>query len=251
MTMQESLANQTVLVVGASSGIGLSTARRAALAGAHVVMASRSRAKLEDAAQGLEAERSRAGVRTGSLRAWTIDMLDRAAVGERLHPLESVDHVVLTAVADELASRAPVTELTTEQIERTFDKLRGFVNVIRVVVPRLRERGSITLVTGVSAVRPPRDGFSVLAAASGSITSLGKALALELAPRRVNVIMAGVVDTPIHAGHRHETKTWAERALPAQRFGEPDDLAHAIEFAMTNPYLTASTLTVDGGFVQI
>jgi NAD(P)-dependent dehydrogenase (short-subunit alcohol dehydrogenase family) len=232
------LAQQRVAVVGASSGIGLAVARLAASRGASVVMLSRSRERLEQAAHGV----------AGAVRALPMDMLDSAAVDAAMGSLDSLDHLVLTAVADELGSRAPIRELTNEQVERALDKLRGFVNVTRAALPKLAPRGSITLVTGASAVKPPREGFSVLAAASGSLISFGKALALELAPIRVNVLMAGVVDTKIHAERREQMKAWAEQALPVQRFGQPEDVAAAIELLLTNPYLTASTLVIDGGF---
>lgn len=236
------LTKQTVVVVGASSGIGLATAKAAASRGADVVMLSRSQAKLDEAAK---------TVTGGTTRAIAMDMLDEAAVDRVMATIGPVDHLVLTAVANELGSSAAIRVLTNEQVERTFDKLRGFVNVTRAAVPLLGERGSIILVTGASAAKPPREGFSVLAAASGSILSFGKALALELAPIRVNVLMSGVVDTPIHAGRREEMKAWAEKDLPTRRFGQPEDIAHAIEFLMSNPYVTATTLTVDGGYVAI
>ncbi|APR88569.1 short-chain dehydrogenase/reductase SDR [Minicystis rosea] len=235
-------AKETVVIVGASSGIGLAAARASAARGADVVMLSRSQAKLDEAARTLP---------TGRARAVAMDMLDQAAVDRVVGSIGAIDHLVLTAVADELASRAPLRTLTNEQVERTFDKLRGFVNVTRAAAPLLRGRGSITLVSGASAVKPPREGFSVLAAASGSILSFGKALALELAPIRVNVLMSGVVDTAIHAARREEMRAWAEKDLLAQRFGQPEDLAHAIRFLMENPYITAHTLTVDGGLVAL
>ncbi|HET6332602.1 MAG TPA: SDR family oxidoreductase [Polyangiales bacterium] len=237
-----SLANKIVAIVGASSGIGLATARLAAGRGAQVVMLSRSQAKLDTAAE---------SVNGSNTRALAMDMLDASAVDKVIGSIPTLDHLVLTAVADELASRAPIAQLTNEQFERSVDKLRGFVNVIRAAAPRLGKSGSITLMTGASAIKPPREGFTVLAAASGSILSFGKALALELAPIRVNVVMAGVVDTAIHADNRDEIKTWAEQSLLVQRFGQPEDIASAIELSMTNPYLTASTLTIDGGFVAL
>jgi len=233
---------QTVAVVGASSGIGLAVARWAAARDAAVVMLSRSRERLERAAE---------SVPGSSVRALVMDMLEREVVDSVIGSLGTIDHLVLTAVADELSSRAPVRELTNDQLERSFDKLRGFVNVIRAAVPRLAPRGSITLVTGASAVKPPREGFSVLAAASGALVSFGKALALELSPIRVNVLMSGVVDTAIHAARREQMKEWAEKELLVRRFGAPEDIAQAIGLLLTNPYVTASTLTVDGGFTAL
>jgi len=231
------LANHHVVIVGASSGIGLATARLAASRGAHVVLASRSADKLAAAAASIPEP----------TRTVAFDMLDAGATTRAITALGPIDHLVLTAVADELRSQAAIASLTDEQLERSLDKLRGFVHVVRAAAPALSERGSITIVTGASAVKPPPDGFSVLAAASASLVGFGKALALELAPVRVNVVMSGVVDTAIHAHHRDDIAGWAARTLPVKRFGQPEDLAHAIDFAMTNPYLTASVLTVDGG----
>jgi NAD(P)-dependent dehydrogenase (short-subunit alcohol dehydrogenase family) len=234
------LAGQTVAIVGASSGIGLAVARLAASRGARVAMLSRSQGRLDAAAATVP-----------GARAIAMDMLDRAAVDRAIGGLGRIDHLVLTAVADELASKAPIAAITPEQVERALDKLRGFVQVMRAAAPALPPTGSVAIVTGASAQRPPRDGFSVLAAVSGSLLSLGKALALELAPVRVNVVMSGVVDTAIHAASRDQVKAWAERELPVRRFGQPEDIAQAIELLLTNPYITASTLTVDGGLVAL
>lgn len=229
--------DRTIAIVGASSGIGLATSRLLASQGARVVMLSRSRAKLEQAASSVP----------GAPLLMAMDMLDRNAVERAIAELVSLDHLVLTAVADELAQRAPLAVLSDEQLERSLDKLRGFVNVTRAAASILREGASITLLTGASALKPP-DGFSALASVSGAIVSFGKALAVELAPVRVNVVMAGVIDTKIHAATRSQTKAWAE-TLPARRFGQPEDIAHAVSFLITNPYVTGHTLVVDGGLL--
>ena len=234
------LAEKTVVIVGASSGIGLATARAAAQAGARVVMLSRSQARLDEAAKTVP----------GQVRALAMDMVDRPAVDRIIGSIGPIDHLVLTAVADELACRAPIAVLTDDQVDRTLAKLRGFINVTRAAVPHLAERGSITLVSGASAVKPPKDGFTVLAATGASIVGFGRALALELSPRRVNVVMPGLVDTPINQARREAVKQWAESpALPARRFGQPEDIAEGILFLMTNPYMTGHTLNIDGGYV--
>jgi NAD(P)-dependent dehydrogenase (short-subunit alcohol dehydrogenase family) len=229
------LTRQTVAIVGATSGIGLATARAAAARGARTILLGRSRERLDEAARAME----------GTVEGAVLDMLDRAGVDRAVAAIGPIDHLVLTAAGDELAWRARITELTDDQVERALDKLRGYVNVTRAAAPLLRGRGSVTLLSGVSAVKPP-EGFSVLAAANAGVVSLGKVLAVELAPVRVNVVMPGIVDTPRHGDNRASLKAWAE-SLPAHHFGQPEDIAHAILFLMTNPYMTGHTLVIDGG----
>jgi NAD(P)-dependent dehydrogenase (short-subunit alcohol dehydrogenase family) len=236
-----SMRGQTVVVIGASSGIGLAVARRAAEAGAAITMVSRSREKLQAAASSI----------TGDVILVAADALDEHAVGEAFAALPRIDHLVLTAVADENKRRGPIAELTSDQMERSLDKLRGFFFAVRAAAPRIATRGSITMTSGASALKPPRTGMSVLAAGNASVIAFGHALALELAPVRVNTITPGVVDTSVwSADDRSSLKEWAESAeLPAQRFGQPDDIAGAAIFLMTNPYVTGHNLVVDGGLV--
>jgi NAD(P)-dependent dehydrogenase (short-subunit alcohol dehydrogenase family) len=224
------LKGQRVVVVGASSGIGLAAAQQAATAGADVVMVSRSIDKLRQAA----------AVVQGSPELVALDMLDARGVGETFAKLGPVDHLVLTAVADENKRRSPVHELTDEQFERSMDKLRGFFHVVRAVVPTITQRGSIVLTSGGSALKPPRQGMSVLAAVNASVIAFGHALALELSPRRVNVVTPGVVDTSVWApADRERIRAWAESPdLPAQRFGQPADIAQAMLLLLIRHYLT-------------
>jgi NAD(P)-dependent dehydrogenase (short-subunit alcohol dehydrogenase family) len=237
----DTLQSKTVVVIGASSGIGLAVAQQAAQAGARVVMASRSIDKLRQAASHV----------VGAPDLVALDMLDPGAVRRALSALGTIDHLVLTAVADENQRRGRVTALTDEQFERSMDKFRGFFNVVRAAALSMAERGSITLTSGDSAFKPPREGMSVLAGVNAAVASFGKALARELSPVRVNVVSPGVVDTPVwNAEQRTRIKAWAESAeLPAQRFGQADDIAHAMIFLMTNPYVIGEMLFVDGGLV--
>jgi len=229
------LSGAKILVLGGSSGIGLAVARSAASLGAHLTLLGRSADKLAAAAESVP------GATT-----IPVDMRDEQAVAAAINSIGAVDHVVLTAVADELERKAPLAKLTDVQIERSFDKMRGFLNILRHVAPVLPRHGSITMLTGASAIKPGPE-FALLAAESASVTGLCRGIARDLAPVRANVIMAGVVDTPIHADNRTRIKDWAESNLPLRRFGQPEDIAHAALFLMTNPYVTGQTLIVDGG----
>jgi NAD(P)-dependent dehydrogenase (short-subunit alcohol dehydrogenase family) len=237
----KSLNGKTVLIIGGSSGIGLATAHLASQEGARVIISSRSPEKLVEAAKSIP----------NKVETQAVDMLDEQAVRALAKAIGQIDHIVLTAVADENKRRAPVAKLETEQMERSLDKLRGFFFIVRAFAPMMIERGSITILSGGSALRPPREGMSILASVNAAVATFAHALALELAPVRVNAVTPGVVDTPVWSvDARNEIKQWAESPdLPAQRFGTPDDLAHAILFLMTNPYMTGHNLVVDGGLV--
>ncbi|RWM22966.1 MAG: SDR family oxidoreductase [Mesorhizobium sp.] len=237
--MQRDLDGQRVVVVGASSGIGRAVAREAAARGAEVVMISRSMEKLQRASEGI----------AGQVRLHAADMRDAAGAAKAFADYATIDHLVLTAVADELVRAKPLADLTQEDVERSFDKMRGYFTVVQAAARSLSPTGSIVMMCGAAAVRPPAVGFSLLAAEGASIPGFGRALARELSPVRVTVIMAGLVDTPINSEHREQSAKWAETSLPARRFGQPEDLADAIIFAMRNPYTTGGTLVVDGGLL--
>lgn len=234
------LLGKTVAVVGASSGIGLASARLAAGEQARVCMLSRSEDKLREAAVNMH----------GDVHTRPMNMLNRADVDAAARWLGPIDHLILTAVADEIAGSGSIDTLSQEQVERSFDKLRGYFNVVSATAKQIAASGSLTLLSGVSALKPP-PGFALLAAAAASIEGFAGALSRELAPVRVNVIMPGIVDTPIHQATREQTKTWAESSLPVRYFGRPHDIAEAIVAVATNPYITGQTLVIDGGFVRL
>lgn len=183
----------------------------------------------------------------GATDQHAVDMRDAAEVESALSIYPRIDHLILTAVADEADRAKPLADLDEDALERSFDKMRGYFTVAKTVAPRLAPSGSVTMMCGVAALCPPVSGFTLLAAEGAAIPGFARALARELSPARVNVIMAGVVDTPIHQGNRDGLAVWAETSLPARRFGQPDDIADAIMFALGNPYLTGATLIVDGG----
>jgi NAD(P)-dependent dehydrogenase (short-subunit alcohol dehydrogenase family) len=235
-----SIADQTVVIVGASSGIGLAAAQEAAKQGAKVFMLSRSLDKLESAAKSVP-----------GAQIMAVDMLDAGAMKEAFYKIGAIDHLLLTAVADENKRRNPIALITHEQMERSMDKLRGFFNAVQAASAHMKPSGSVTLTSGASALKPPKQGMAILAAVNASIIAFGHALALEMSPIRVNTLTPGVVDTPVwREEDRLRIKAWAESEdLPARRFGQPSDIAEAALFLMTNPYMTGHNLVIDGGLV--
>lgn len=239
--MTGSMDGLRLVVLGASSGIGLAVSRAAAARGARVAMIARSPEKLAQAAAAVG----------GNPVIAAADMTDRDALQSTIRGLGRIDRLVLTAVANETARAKPLAAITAEDVERSFDKLRGYVAAIQAAAPAMPQDGAISVLFGASALRPPAANFALLAAEAAAVPGLMRALARELAPIRLSAIMAGVVDTPIHAGNRDDLARWAQATLPARRFGTPDDIADAILFALANPYLTGQVVTVDGGITLI
>jgi NAD(P)-dependent dehydrogenase (short-subunit alcohol dehydrogenase family) len=121
--------------------------------------------------------------------------------------------------------------------------------VFKYAPPKMSD-GSITICTGVGVARPRRGG-AIVSSAAGASEILANAMALELAPIRVNVIRPGLVDTPLFdrmvGEHKADFLAAQAKRIPLGRVAQPEDIADGIVFLMTHPYVTGSTLTVDGG----
>lgn len=232
MTIQ--VAGQRVLVIGAGGGIGSATARFFARAGAKVVAAGRPNPVLDAIA--LEV--------AGSVAE--LDILDPGAIDLWFLNQEPFDHVVVAAASTKSGA---VGRLPLDDARASMDsKFWGAYCVARSA--RINDGGSLTFVSGFLSNRP-----SASAVLQGSINAaldaLAKGLALERSPVRVNCVSPGLVNTPLWSGMRDvDREAMFERTkgrLPAKRVGEPDDIAQAIFFVATNPYVTGTTVTVDGG----
>ena len=232
--MSNDLIGQRVLVVGAGGGIGRATAEAFARGGARVVAAGRPGASLDAAAQAAGA------------KATALDFTDDAAVEAFFADREPFDHVVVAAAS---TKTGPVGVLPLEDARASLDsKFFGAYRIARSA--KINDGGSLTFVSGFLSTRP--SAASVLQGAiNAALEALARGLALERAPVRVNTVSPGLVDTPLHAGMSSEGRQamfeGAAKRLPARRIGQPDDIAQAILFVATNPYVTGTTVTVDGG----
>jgi len=232
------LADQRVLVIGGSSGIGLGIATAAATGGAFVVIAGRSPERLAAARASLPRERSAVEVLDVTAEAQV-----RTLLKERQPPF---DHIAITAAT------AYVERVVAFDLDRVRQVLEAKIVAAIAVAKhaRLRAGGSLLLTAGINALRP-MPGVAAVSAANGGLIALGRALAVELAPLRVNVLSPGWVDTPIWDafGPGEKERRLAEQAtrLPTRRVGTPQDLGEAAVFAMANGFVTGTVLEVDGG----
>ncbi|GAA0741640.1 SDR family oxidoreductase [Ideonella azotifigens] len=228
--------NQTVLIVGGSSGIGAATALAFAAAGARVTIAARN-------AERLAAVASRD---KGRIDTALLDMTDAAAVEAFFAQRPDFDHVVVSAAQ---TASGPVRKLPLADARRSMDsKFWGAYGVARAA--RITPGGSLTFVSGFLSVRPSKTAV-LQGAINAALETLASGLALELAPVRVNTVSPGMVNTPIWDrlpdDARQATFDAAAKRLPAGRVGEADDIAQAILFLAGNGYATGSTVRVDGG----
>ena len=233
---------ETVLVVGGSSGMGLSLARSLLADGCAVVIAGRSSGRLAQARATL--------AEVGDARVIVADITRENDVIRLFGECGPLDHIVSTA-ADIEGAYALLPDLELAAARRVFDsKFFGPWLLAKHGSARLAPHGSITFTSGIAAYRPAPRG-SIVAGVNGALASLAYALAVELAPIRVNVVSPGWVDTPIWqhvAGGDAPARLDAmAQKLPVGRIGRPDDIADGIRFLMRNGYATGSVLHLDGG----
>jgi NAD(P)-dependent dehydrogenase (short-subunit alcohol dehydrogenase family) len=235
--MSESLKDATVVVIGGSSGIGLATAKLAREAGARPTIVGRDEARLATALETLGDE----------ARGVTLDVADEAAVGDLFDSFDHVDHVASFAGTH---VHGRLTDVDTDTLRGPVDnRFWGPLHIGKYASPKM-SGGSITICTGAGVARP-RAGAAIVAAAAGGSEFLARAMAVELAPIRVNVVRPGIVDTPLldrlaPSGRDAMVEAMAKR-VPLGRGARPEEIADAVLFLMRNDYVTGSTLTVDGG----
>jgi NAD(P)-dependent dehydrogenase (short-subunit alcohol dehydrogenase family) len=233
-----SLEHTRVLIIGGSSGIGLGVAAAVAERGATPIVVSRRQSSVDRALAQLP-DRARGA---------TVDLTDTAALAQLALDLGELDHLVFTA--GESLELAPLADLTPDLVTGFFaTRFVGALSAVRAFAPNLS--GSITLTSGSAAEQPE---FGVLPVSiCGAMNALTTALAVELAPIRVNAVAPGVVRTPLwdnmQDADRQTMYGDAAQRLPVGRIGEVEDVALAYVYCMEQAYGTGIVLKVDGGSV--
>jgi NAD(P)-dependent dehydrogenase (short-subunit alcohol dehydrogenase family) len=238
-TMREpELAGQTVVVIGGSAGIGLETARRAEAEGADVVLTGRNPDRLKQAARDVGAQRTAA-----------FDANDAAHLARFFQDLPApIDHVMVTAGGPTYGS---LLEMDAPQVRHALsDHAVLALDVARNAAGKMRSGGSLLLMGGTGGRRVGH-GLGIASATTAVMPPFTAALALELAPVRVNLIAPGFVDTPLSAsllGDRiDERRQELRETLPIGRVVGPADVAALAVHLMANTAITGATYDIDGG----
>jgi NAD(P)-dependent dehydrogenase (short-subunit alcohol dehydrogenase family) len=231
------LRDQTVVVIGGSSGIGLETARLARAEGAGLILTARNPDRLQAVGDEL-------GASVAAFDTTDFERLDRFFAGLP----GPVDHVLVTGPGPYYA---PLAEFDLEKARRDVEAhLLLLVQVARNAPGRVRPGGTLLFMAGTGG-RHPATGGALIGALTAAQPALTKNLALELAPIRVNLIAAGFVDSPLSAtllGDDLEARRAELRAtLPIRRIVGPADIAALAVHLMTNTAVTGATYDIDGG----
>jgi NAD(P)-dependent dehydrogenase (short-subunit alcohol dehydrogenase family) len=230
------VAGKKAVIFGGTSGIGLATAKRLVALGAEVIAISRNPDKAGDVSAGITLKKC--------------DVLDRDALQGLLKECAPYDILVSAATG---GSRAigPFLEMDMDGYKASFDKLWGYANVVRFGAEHLSNDGSIVLVSGAPA-RKTRPGQAAIGSVGGAVEALVRAITPEIAPKRINVVSPGMIDTPMVAAQGDERSAFYAKATAGNiipRAGTADEVTYGIIFMIQNDFVTGTTIDVDGGWL--
>jgi NAD(P)-dependent dehydrogenase (short-subunit alcohol dehydrogenase family) len=249
----KNLEGKIAVVTGASSGIGLVTAKRFADEGAQVVITGRREKELKEAAALIKKN-----VTTVVGDVSRLEDLDRLfAIVKEKH-----GHIDILFANAGAGTIAPLAVATEAHFDQTFDvNVKGMFFTVQKALPLFKDGGSIILNSSVSNVLG-LPGFTAYAASKAAVRNFARGWALELKDRkiRVNCMSPGAIDTPALATTTGLTAEQAEQAaaqfttqIPMGRRGMPEEIAAAVTFLASDEssYITGIDLPVDGGMAQV
>ncbi len=225
------------LVLGGTSGIGLATVTMLVERGANVTGFGRSEANIDKAASTVP-----------DAEFLTLDVLDREAMGGMFARFAPVDILVNAATGGDRAT-GPFLKMNLDGFTGSFRKLWGYVNSVRLAGEHLAEDACITLVSG-SPARKCQPGMSAISTVGNAVEGFTRAIAPEIAPRRINVVSPGLIDTPMFPAEGDARAQFLSQATAnnlIKRAGTAEEVAQGILFVIENDFVTGTTIDVDGG----
>lgn len=230
------VSGKTAVVFGGTSGIGLATSKQLAAKGAKVVAVSRNPDRVSEVPAGVTLAKC--------------NVLDREGVEALIKQHAPVDILVSAATGGDRAL-GPFLDMDMDGYKASFDKLWGYANIVRFGAQHMTENGTLVLVSGAPA-RKCKPGQVALSSVGGAVEALVRAVAPEIAPRRLNVVSPGSIDTPMvslegQARTEMYAKATADNLIP--RAGTAEEVAQGIMFVIENDFVTGTTVDVDGGWL--
>ncbi|WP_322551925.1 SDR family oxidoreductase [Priestia megaterium] len=234
------LKGKKIVIIGGSSGIGFESAKQVIAQGAEVIIASRSKNKLQNAKEQLGARAT----------AFTLDTTQEQQVQSFFEKVGQFDHLVVSAAE---TSSGSFLDTNTTQARQLFEnKFWGQYYAAKYGAPKVLPHGSIILFSRVVAYKS-MVGSSMLGAVNAAVSNLAQTLALELAPIRVNIISPGIIDTPSRNKMPEEIRNHfyatMGNKLPVKRIGRAEDVAQSVLYLLQNSFVTGTVLHVEGGHI--
>lgn len=239
----EALANKRVVLLGASSGLGLATAKAAAAEGAKVVIVSSNQQRIDLALKELP---------EGS-EGYAVDLSQEVNIKNFFSSIGKFDHLVYTAA--ENLSLKNIEDIEIEEA-RNFFNLRffGAFTAVKYAFPHINAGGSISLSSGIASTRPGK-GWSLATTICAAMEGFVRAMAVELAPIRVNAVVPGVIKTNLWSNMTEEDREnlyqTVGASLPVKRVGEAEDVAQTFLYLIKQGFGTGQNIVVDGGTVLV
>ena len=232
------IENKKALVFGGTSGIGLATCEQLVEKGADVIAISRDPSKANSV------KHNRLSFESCDVRVEE----DVKKIFEKHAPFD----ILVSAATGGSRAAGPFLEMDMLGFKSSFDKLWGYANIVRYGTNYLSSNGTIVLVSGAPA-RRMKPGQIALSAVGGAVENLVRGVAKEIAPKRINSVSPGLIDTPMFSQEGEDRKIFLNSLTEAntiKRAGKPEEVAKGIMFVIENDFVTGTIVDVDGGWIN-
>jgi NAD(P)-dependent dehydrogenase (short-subunit alcohol dehydrogenase family) len=239
----EPLQNKRVVIIGGSAGIGLAVARAAAVKEAQVIIVSSNQERINKALETLPEDSI----------GYTVDVTNEAQIQQLFETIGAFDHLVYTAGENLVLSHVSDTDVA---FARKYWDIRywGAFMAVKHAFAHINPGGSVVFTSGIAANRP-HAGWALGASICAAMEGFTRAMAMELAPIRVNIVSPGIVATDLWSnmpeGEREGFYASVANSLPVKHVGQASELARAYVYLMKQTFGTGQVVVVDGGGVLV